>query len=85
MGPKVRAQPHTVKDVLKSNNTEVNTEGKRRCKENVDCCPKTVKNQQEGNTKMTMQKRKTTTLDPICFTSKMPWLNHHTQRANVTM
>jgi hypothetical protein len=50
MGPKVRAQPHTMKDVLKSNNTEVNTEGKRHWKENVDCCPKTVKNQQEGNT-----------------------------------
>ena len=40
------------------------TEGKRHCKENVDCCPKTVKNQQEGNTEMTMWKGKTTNLDP---------------------
>jgi hypothetical protein len=32
-----------------------------------------------------MRKGKTTTLDPKVFTSKLPRLNHHTQRTNVTM
>jgi hypothetical protein len=34
--------------------TEVNTEGKRHCKENVNCCPKIAKNQQAKTTEMTM-------------------------------
>jgi hypothetical protein len=34
------------------------TEGKRHCKENIDCCPKICKNQQAKNIEMTMQKGK---------------------------